>query len=77
MKQFGNESLVYGIGYVSIRAVSFLLLPLFTNILTKEEFGIYVLIFTFIAFTQVFYSYGLDSALMKYYVKAAEDEQTI
>jgi len=77
IKQFGKESLVYGIGYVSIRAVSFLLLPLFTNILTKQEFGVYALIFTFIAFSQVFYSYGLDSALMKYYVKSTEDKQTI
>ena len=77
IRQFGKESLVYGIGYVAIRAVSFLLLPLFTNILTKEEFGIYALIFTFIAFSQVLYSYGLDSALMKYYVKSGEDKQTV
>lgn len=77
LRQFGKESLVYGIGYISIRAVSFLLLPLFTNILSKEEYGIYALIFTFIAFSQVFYNYGLDSALMKYYVKNSEDKQTV
>jgi O-antigen/teichoic acid export membrane protein len=77
LKQFGRESLIYGIGYISIRAVSFLLLPFFTNIFTKEEFGVYALIFTFIAFLQVFYSYGLDSALLKYYVKKGEDKEAI
>lgn len=77
LKQFGKESLIYGIGYISIRAVSFLLLPLFTNILTKEEYGVYALVFTFITFLQVFYSYGLDSALLKYYVKKGEDKEII
>ena len=37
LKQFGKDTFIYGTGYISIRAVSFLLLPLFTNVFNKEE----------------------------------------
>ena len=62
-------------GYLLIRAVSFLLLPLYTNIFSTEEFGVFSLIFIFIAFSQFFYSYGMDASLMKFFVKNKNHKQ--
>ena len=50
-----------------LRAVSFVLLPLYTNYMSESEVGYIFLLFAFIAFAQIFYNHGLDSAFLKYY----------
>ena len=65
------------VGYILVRAVSFILLPLFTNTLTEHEYGIYSVVFIFIAFSQFLYSYGLDASLMKFFVKFKNKRKTV
>ena len=67
MANFLKNISKYILGYIMLRAISFLLLPIYTNVFTKEEFGIYTLIFIFIAFAQFLYSYGMDASLMKFF----------
>ena len=70
MLKFIKNISLYIIGYILIRAISFFLLPLYTNSFTKEEFGVFSVLFIFIAFAQFFYSYGMDASLMKFFVKS-------
>ena len=44
LSRLGKNTLIYGIGGVLSRFVSFLLLPFFTEVLTKKEYGIFALI---------------------------------
>lgn len=67
LKQFGKDTLIYSAGNLFIRFVSFMLVPVYTNVFTQDEYGTYSLIFTFIGFIQIFYNYGMASALMKFY----------
>ncbi|UCD37741.1 MAG: oligosaccharide flippase family protein [Fidelibacterota bacterium] len=75
LSRLGRKSLAYVIGYLATRAVSFLLLPLYTNALVPEDMGILSLAFAFSAFGLVFYRLGLDSALLRYYVGEAKERQ--
>ena len=75
MRNFIKNISIYVVGYILIRAVSFLLLPLYTNNFSTEEFGIYSIIFIFIAFSQFFYSYGMDASLMKFFVKSKDHQK--
>ena len=70
IKTLGRQSLIYGIGTILTRVVTFLLLPLYTNVFTTEEYGIYALAYAFTGFVSIVYRYGMDSALMKYYIDA-------
>ena len=72
MRNFIKNISIYVVGYILIRAISFLLLPLYTNTFSTEEFGIYSIVFIFIAFSQFFYSYGMDASLMKFFVKTKD-----
>ncbi|MCK4829985.1 oligosaccharide flippase family protein, partial [bacterium] len=57
--------------------VAFLLLPLYTNVFTTEEYGIVSLAYAFTGFVMIAYRYGMDSALMKYYIEAdGENKKT-
>ena len=67
IKQFWGTTTIYSIGFLCLRAVSFLLLPLYTNLLTPSEAGSLFILYTILAFFNTIYSHGMDSALLKYY----------
>ncbi len=59
----------YTIGNLFVRSVSFLLLPLYSNLISTEDFGNYALVMSLYAVIAVFYQSGLQSALSKYYLE--------
>ncbi len=67
MLHFWNISLVYGVGYLLVRSLSFLLLPLYTNILSVGEAGVVFIFYTVLAFLNTLYNHGMDSALLKFF----------
>ncbi|MBC8256463.1 MAG: oligosaccharide flippase family protein [Candidatus Marinimicrobia bacterium] len=77
IKQFWKNSAIYGIGSILVRAISFFLLPLYTNAFSKSETGYIFLIFTFIAFAQIVYSFGQDSAFMQFYKQDSIDKDSV
>jgi len=77
IKSLGRQSLIYGFGTILTRVVTFLLLPLYTNVFTTEEYGIYSLAYAFIGFVMIAYRYGMDSALMKFYIEAKGVEKKV
>ena len=77
IKQFWKNSAIYGIGSILVRAISFFLLPLYTNAFTPSETGYIFLVFTFIAFAQIVYSYGQDSAFLQFYKQDSLDKDSI
>jgi O-antigen/teichoic acid export membrane protein len=54
---------------IFIKAVSFLLLPLYSNFILPGEFGNYSLIMSFYAVVSVFYQAGLPAGLTKYFTQ--------
>lgn len=69
------QSLVYGTGHVLVRFITFLLLPVYTNLFLPEEYGIVSLAFAYMAFFNVILKFGLDAALMKKYVQANDEDR--
>ena len=69
IKSLGKESLIYGVGHVMARVVTFLLLPLYTHYFTPNQYGIISLSYAFTGFALIVYRYGMDTALMKYAVQ--------
>ncbi len=68
IKQLSKHTLVYGIGNILNRGMTFLLLPFYTNLITTEEYGVYSLIYSFIALTNVFFIHGMDTAFMRFFI---------
>jgi len=75
LKTLGRESLIYGFGHVVSRLITFLLLPIYTHTFSTEEYGVISLAYAFIGFTLVIYRYGMDTALMKFSIQAADTEK--
>ena len=59
-------------GHILSRFIGFLLLPIHTNYILPDEYGVYVLGYAFIPFAAIFYSFGINSAQLRYYINAAD-----
>ncbi|MEJ5305540.1 MAG: polysaccharide biosynthesis C-terminal domain-containing protein [Ignavibacteria bacterium] len=66
LKQLGKETAIYGISTIVGRFLSFLLVPFFTNVFSQAEYGIITNVYAYIAFFNIIYLYGMDSAYLKY-----------
>ena len=75
IKKLGTQSLIYGAGHVAARGITFLLLPIYTNLFSLSDYGIISLVYTFLGFMNVILHYGLDASLLKHYVPADFEER--
>ncbi|MFQ5772841.1 MAG: lipopolysaccharide biosynthesis protein, partial [bacterium] len=67
-KRLTKHSAVYGLGHIITRLVNFLLLPLYTNKLVPDEYGVFAVIYTYLAFMTIVYAYGIDAAFLRFFI---------
>ena len=67
IKALGKESLIYGLSTVVARLLSFLLLPFYTHYLSPADYGVSASLFSYIAFFNILFQYGMDQAYIRYY----------
>ena len=78
-KQLAGETAIYGLSTILARVVNFLLVPLYTNILSRENYGIVTEFLAYIAILQVVLALGLETGCFKYAQKeknAADEGDT-
>jgi len=66
IKQLGKETAIYGLSTIIGRFLNFILVPFYTNVLKPDQYGIVTTIYAYIAFLNIIYSYGMESAYMRY-----------
>ena len=66
LKELSKDTAIYGISTMVGRFLTFLLVPLYTNVFIKSDYGVVVNIYFFIAVMNVVFIYGMDSAFLKY-----------
>lgn len=66
IKRLGTDTAIYGVSTILGRFLTFLLTPLYVNILPPSEVGIIATVFAYIAFLNVLYGYGFEGAYMKH-----------
>ncbi|HDT12142.1 MAG TPA: hypothetical protein ENO01_00640, partial [Candidatus Marinimicrobia bacterium] len=69
LRKLGSQTLVYGAGYITARMLNFFLLPFYSHVFLPAEYGVASLVFSGIAFLNIIYHYGLDSAFLRFYTK--------
>lgn len=78
IKELFKDTALYGISTIIGRFLSFILVPFYTHYLTEADFGIYSNIYAYIAFFNIVYIYGMDSAFLKYSsVVEQKDKKTV
>ncbi len=78
--RLAQHSAIYAISTAVQKLSGFLLIPIYTNpeyIKTTSDFGDFVVIFTFLGFMYFFYTYGMDSAMLRYFFLGERDRKTV
>lgn len=73
ISSLASDTVVYGVSTVLSRFLTFLLTPLFTNYLTKQEVGEVSGIYAMIAFVNIVYSLGMEPAFMRFWEKGNQE----
>lgn len=64
-----KQTFLYGVATVVPRMLSFLLLPLYTEYLPKEEFGEVAIVFSWMAVFNVLLAYGMETSFFRFFHK--------
>lgn len=65
LRSLAKESFAYGISSLLSRFLNFLLVPFYTHVLTPGEFGVSNIVFALVAFLNIVYQAGFDSAYLR------------
>lgn len=71
LRELFSDTLIYGISNVAARFLNYLLVPLYTAVFTTGRYSIVVLVYVAIAFLNVIFTMGMESAYLRY----AKDRQ--
>jgi O-antigen/teichoic acid export membrane protein len=66
LKELLSDTLIYGISSVLARFINYLLVPLHTKVFETAQYGIVSLIYAAIAFLNVIFTFGMESAYLRY-----------
>ncbi len=72
LKQLGKDSLIYGVGGVAAKGISFFLLPIYTRLFTPTEYGIIEMLTVLSSFLATLLTMGMDSAQSFYFFQQKE-----
>lgn len=73
LKSFVEQSFVYTLGGVLMRGLSFVLLPLYTRVLTPDDYGILGAINPINSILSIFLGLGIQNAVMRFYFDYRDD----
>ena len=66
IRKLASETVIYGLSSVVGRAVSFILLPIYTGVFSTTEYGVQSLVYTYAAFIFVFFVLRFDTAYFRF-----------
>lgn len=74
-KNLFKQTAIYGLATVVPRIFSFLLTPLYTEVLPEKEYGEVSIVFAWMAFFNVVLAYGMETAFFRFY--NSDNKQTV
>lgn len=76
-KKLFKQTAIYGLATVLPRMFSFLLVPIYTELLPKAEYGKVSIIFSWMIFFNVILAYGMETAFFRFYNKEPDPKKVI
>ncbi|MFM8472624.1 MAG: lipopolysaccharide biosynthesis protein, partial [Candidatus Kapaibacterium sp.] len=77
LRSLASDTAVYGASTIIQRFLTFLLTPLYTNYLSMSELGVVSNVYALIAFVNILYAFGFESAFMRFYRGSEEEKHAV
>lgn len=66
IKSLSKQTLIYGTSTIIGRFLNFILVPFYTNVFPPSEYGIVAIIFAYVAFLNIVYSFGFEAGYFRF-----------
>jgi O-antigen/teichoic acid export membrane protein len=76
-KKLVGQTAVYGISSIVGRALTFLLVPLYTSRFPAAEYGIVTELYAYVAFLNIIFTYGMESAFFRFATRPGANRQEL
>lgn len=77
ISKLAGETALYGLGSIVPRFLNFLLFPLHTRVFNPEDYGVVSYLYVFVAFLNIIYTFGMETAYFRFSNKAGNDPSRI
>ncbi|MDA0194942.1 MAG: oligosaccharide flippase family protein [Bacteroidetes bacterium] len=77
LKKLAGETVLYGASSILGRFLNYLLVPLYTAVFSPGEYGIVTELYAYVAFLNILYVYGLETAYFRFSTKEGHDEKNV
>jgi O-antigen/teichoic acid export membrane protein len=77
IKRLAGETVLYGLGSILPRFLSFLLIRLHTSVFQPEDYGVYTTLYAWVGVFNVILSFGMETAYFRFATKPGADERRI
>jgi O-antigen/teichoic acid export membrane protein len=77
LKKLFKQTAIYGLATVLPRMISFLLVPIYTDVMAPGKYGEITLIFSWFAIFNVFLAYGMETAFFRFYKEADNRKKVV
>jgi O-antigen/teichoic acid export membrane protein len=75
IRQLASQTLIYGVSSVVGRVLNYLLVPLYTAVFNPEEYGVITELYAYVAFLNIVYTYGFETAYFRFATKSDQSEK--
>ncbi len=75
VKKLAGQTAIYGLSSIVGRLLNYLLTPLYTGVLTKEQYGVSGELFAYTSFGAVLFMYGMETAFFRFIQKTEPKEK--
>jgi len=72
VKELFSQTVIYGVGIMLNKSVNFILIPVYTKYFSPEQIGLLTLVQSISFFLGIIYTFGLETAFMKYFIDAKD-----
>lgn len=76
LKKLAGQTAIYGLSSIVGRMLNFLLVPLYTDVLLPEDYGIVSELYAYVAFLLVFLTFGMETTYFKFLNEAKDKVHT-
>ncbi len=76
-KKLVGQTAAYGLSSIVGRALNYLLVPLYTAVFLPEEYGVVSYLYAFVAFFNILYTYGMETAFFRFANKPGADQKKL
>ena len=75
LKKLAGQTAVYGLGTIVPRLLNYLLVPMYTRMLPKDEYGMVTELYAYIAFFFVILLYGMETTFFRFAEKEKDPQK--